>query len=95
MPKSKAKVKEEIGQKTGHPSNSPFVDASEASVILGLSLNTIYSYVRQGKIPARRLGRTIRISRDWLMGGADTTAEKRGEQYVQEYDQMFGASVND
>lgn len=38
----------------------------EASCYIGMSKNTLYSLISQGKIPVTRLDRRPRIERQWL-----------------------------
>lgn len=45
----------------------PILTVSQAAEMLQLERHTIYELVRQGKIPAFRAGRVIRLSRDGLL----------------------------
>jgi excisionase family DNA binding protein len=44
--------------------------AREVAEILGLPLQTVYEALRDGRIPARRIGRTWLISAAWVEGVA-------------------------
>lgn len=55
----------------------------EAADLLGLNYQTLYKYVREGRLPDRcvvRLGRTVRISRpalvSWVAAGAPDPREQ-------------------
>ena len=45
----------------------PILTVEQASKMLQLERHTIYELIRQGKIPAFRAGRAIRLSRDKLL----------------------------
>jgi excisionase family DNA binding protein len=45
------------------PPESPVISVHEAAAILGVNPKTLYVEIRDGRFPAIRLGRAIRISR--------------------------------
>lgn len=50
------------------PEGVPLVlTVDEAAVLLRIDRKSLYTAIRQGEIPVRRIGRSIRISREALM----------------------------
>ena len=45
----------------------PILTVDQAAVMMQLDRNTVYELIRQGKIPAFKAGRVIRINRDQLL----------------------------
>jgi excisionase family DNA binding protein len=43
-----------------------WLTAEEASDLLRLNIGTVYSLIRQGELPAVKVGRTVRIDRDGM-----------------------------
>jgi excisionase family DNA binding protein len=44
----------------------PWADASEAAEILDVSIRTVYTYCREGRLPARKIKGVWKIDRDAL-----------------------------
>ena len=44
-----------------NPDETPFVDVHEAGRLLGVGKDTAYRAVREGEIPAIRVGKKIRV----------------------------------
>lgn len=55
-----------------------FLTVEEAAALLRLKRSTAYELVRQGQIPAFRVGRFIRVPRDALLGMAERAGQKVG-----------------
>lgn len=65
--------------------------AEEAARILGLQVRTVRGYIREGRLPGRRIGKQYRIARVDLeaftagfVGSAPTTAAARAEDRIPE-----------
>jgi excisionase family DNA binding protein len=48
------------------PSPTGTVTVTEAMKIMGMARETIHAHIKTGTIPAKRLGKRILISREWL-----------------------------
>jgi excisionase family DNA binding protein len=55
--------------KTDH--RTPWADASEAAEILDVTTRTIYTYCREGRLPARKIKGVWRIDRSALQPERD------------------------
>ena len=53
-----------------------FLTVEEAAALLRLKRSTAYELVRQGQIPAFRIGRFIRVPRDALLRMAEQAGQK-------------------
>ena len=48
-----------------------YVTAREVAKHLGVTEKTVYKWARQGEIPCRRFGRTVKFSIEDIEGGAN------------------------
>lgn len=46
------------------PDNKPLLRAAEVAAYLDISKSTVFRLIKQGEIPARRFGNSIRIRRE-------------------------------
>jgi len=61
---------------------SDAMSPAEAAERLGISLNTVYRHIRNGRLPARRLGRRLLIGRRELrrwLAGSETPPRQVGQ----------------
>lgn len=58
-----------------------WLTAEEAAEMLRLNIGTVYSLVRQGVLPAVKVGRTIRIDRDGMFWAARGVYRENCENY--------------
>jgi len=62
---------------------------TQAAEILGLNRTQVFRLVKQGKIPAQRIGRNYFIKADDLGVGMETPTEKQEKQIQKSVDRIF------
>jgi excisionase family DNA binding protein len=71
-------------EKIQNSSNKQIMDIKELSQYLGIGKSTIYSLIRMKKIPASKIGRQYRFSKDivdsWLRDKIITKKENSSQQ---------------
>ena len=62
-----ASLEARVNELEGRPSLPETLNISEAAELLGLHRNTIAGWIREGKLPAQKVGREMRIKREDLL----------------------------
>jgi excisionase family DNA binding protein len=60
----------------------PFMTVEAAALILDMSEDYLHVGIREGRIPAHRLGRLYRLRRDFIYGFVDTPSGAKFEDYA-------------